>query len=137
VLDCLAYGVPVIVNADASYRDYPDDVVVKLPAEPADSELSHTLVALARSAAMRSEFAARGRRYVAERHDPEACARQYAAAIHEFLGRERLVNTGSLVHHSAPLLARTGDSAAAGDIGVFAANRPLPAVSQTPDIHGC
>jgi hypothetical protein len=128
VLDCLAYGVPVIVNADASYRDYPDDVVVKLPAEPADAEMSQALVALARSVERRQEFARRGRHYVAERHDPETCARQYASAIHEFVDRERVNHGRALVTLSAPLVARTEDSATTvGEFSAFAANRPSPA----------
>ena len=35
VLDCMAYGVPVVVNNDASYTDYPDDVILEAqPSRP-------------------------------------------------------------------------------------------------------
>jgi glycosyltransferase involved in cell wall biosynthesis len=90
VLDCLAHGVPVVVNNDASYTDYPDDVVVKLTPEPSPAEIGTVLERARNDAAWRSAFAAAGRAYVEARHAPAECAAQYAAAIHDCMARARL-----------------------------------------------
>jgi glycosyltransferase involved in cell wall biosynthesis len=84
VLDCLAYGVPVIVNNDASYRDYPDDAVIKLSPDPAAEEVAVALTDLALDAARRAAASCAGLAYVAEVHDPELAAAKYAAVIEEF-----------------------------------------------------
>ena len=105
VLDCLAHGVPVVVNAEASYLDYPDGVVTKLGADPTPAEIAAALARLCADGEERRRIAARGRDYVRERHDPENCAAQYAAAIHEFLERDRQARGAALVPAFAPHLA--------------------------------
>ncbi len=87
VLDGLSCGLPVIVNRYASYTDYPEDVLYWLPEFPAESDISHALVSLRKDPGKRHALAARGRDYVALRHDPSTCAAQYAAAIHDMAAR--------------------------------------------------
>lgn len=110
VLDCLAHGVPVIVNDDASYRDYPDDVVVKLAADPSIDEIAAALARLVSSPETRSTYAAQGLRHVRAHHDPAHCASLYAAAIHEFIAREALCSPCRQADAAAPLLARADDT---------------------------
>ncbi len=89
VLDCLAYGVPVLVNNDASYTDYPDDVVVKLTAEPSIDEIARVLESICADFLQQKTYVNSGLRYVQEHHDPAICAAAYAATINEFVERHQ------------------------------------------------
>lgn len=109
VLDCLAHGVPVIVNNDASYTDYPDDVVIKLEPEPTIEAIAKKVESLFASPSQLSEYPKRGRQYVAQNHDPTKCAAFYAAALHEFSARERACDASSWVDTLAPLIAGTAN----------------------------
>jgi hypothetical protein len=110
VLDCLAHHVPVIVNDEASYQDYPYDVVLKLPAEPSNSEIAAALTELCESAEQRGSLATRGQEYVRKHHDPVKCASLYAAAIHEFTQRAQLLKQSTVLSAIAPLAARCDDN---------------------------
>lgn len=105
VLDCLAHGVPVIVNNDASYKDYPDDVVIKLTAEPSIDEIKRILELIFTDSFQRRKYAESGCRYVRECHDPTSCAAAYAAAINEFVARHRQTQIESHISAFAPHLA--------------------------------
>jgi glycosyltransferase involved in cell wall biosynthesis len=109
VLDCLAHGLPVLVNNDASYQDYPDNVVVKLSADPSIYEISTTLLEIRNDQTRRQGFAQRGLSYVREWHDAERCAAQYAATIHEFIDRDAARKAGSYAHNLAPHLVMLSD----------------------------
>jgi len=87
VLDCLANQVPVIVNNDASYTDYPDDVVIKLPPTPSADDTARKIDELFANAEALGEFRFRGREYVARIHAPDRIASEYALAIDEFSRR--------------------------------------------------
>ncbi len=105
VLDCLAYGVPVIVNNDASYMDYPDNVAIKLSADPSIEEVSQALELLCADSRKLEEYAGSGLRYVQEHHNPTVCAAAYAAAINEFVERHRLNQVENHIATLAPHLA--------------------------------
>lgn len=105
VLDCMAYGVPVVINNDASYTDYPDDVVIKLPAEPSIEEIAQILELMHEDTFKRKAYAYAGPRYVQNYHDPAFCAAAYAAAIHEFSERHRQTLAKSYIPVVAPHLA--------------------------------
>jgi glycosyltransferase involved in cell wall biosynthesis len=105
VLDCLAYGVPVIVNDEASYQDYPDDVVIKLGADPDAAEIAQGLLMLRQSPERRRGFTAAAQQYVRAQHDPRTCAQQYAAAITEFVSRHAANGAATLARELAPYLA--------------------------------
>lgn len=111
VLDCLACGLPVVVNNAASYTDYPDRVVHKLSAEPDIEEISRTLTALVGDTEARLELARAGREYVRSHHDPAQCAAAYAAAIHEFSERAQLIEPDHKARGFAPYLASCSDVA--------------------------
>jgi glycosyltransferase involved in cell wall biosynthesis len=105
VLDCLAYGVPVVVNDEASYQDYPNDVVIKLSANPDASEIAQSFLELRRSPEHRRDFARTGLEYVRKHHDPRQCAREYAAAIAEFTALETAAKPEAFARELAPHLA--------------------------------
>jgi glycosyltransferase involved in cell wall biosynthesis len=107
VLDCLAAGCAVIVNDDASYRDYPDNVVSKLSADPSEPEIVSRIEELIGNVGAREKLATAGRQYVVEIHAPERCAAEYAAAINDFRARAREATITNTIKSLAPLLARS------------------------------
>ena len=115
VLDCMARGVPVVVNNDASYTDYPDDVAIKLPSVPSVDEIAAVVERAFDAPEWRSKYSEAGFRYVAEHHSPGACAAEYAAVIHEFVARNELGKPATWIDAFAPALAGCDDARAAAD----------------------
>lgn len=107
VLDCLSHGVPVIVNNDASYHDYPDDVVVKLPPAPDAAQIGNAIKHLLDNPMRRMHLSKAGRSYVEKFNDPRDCAAKYAAAIHEFIARHKSQLAESYIQILAPHVAAT------------------------------
>jgi glycosyltransferase involved in cell wall biosynthesis len=105
VLDCLAYGVPVVVNNDASYKDYPDDTVIKLAADPSVKEIALVLESISNDSGLRQTLSDSGIRYARLQHDPSSCAAAYAAAICEFSDRHKKTQADQAVLDLAPHLA--------------------------------
>ena len=127
VLDGLAHGLPVVVNNEASYEDYPDDVVVKLSPDPQPAEIASTLLELIRDSERRAGFAGRGLEYVRTVHDPNRCAAQYAAAINEFTARHAATRPECYARTLAPHLAACADrTTAASLVAGFLDGLPVP-----------
>ncbi len=123
----LRMDLPVLVNNDASFRDYPDDVVVKLSPDPSVSEIGAALVEIRADHARRDGFARRGLSYVREQHDPKHCAAQYAAAIHEFVALDAARSAGSYAQDLAPHLVALTDAAAGAKLAAgFFDSRTMP-----------
>jgi len=101
-LDCLAYGVPTIVNANGSFAELPDEVVLKLPDEFSEGQLRDALEALCSNKVRRESLGQAGQRLVQTRHNPQVCARLYAEAIERSYGQ--------------PLSGRTALITAVGDL---------------------
>ena len=81
VLDCLAHGVALVVNAHGSMADLPATAVQQLPDAFAAAELGAALEALHADPDSRRALAQRGREHIVCHHDPVAIAAAYAAAI--------------------------------------------------------
>jgi glycosyltransferase involved in cell wall biosynthesis len=84
VLDCMNYGVALIVNAHGSMGDLPDDAVYMLPDEFSDEDLRSALEDLWRNEEKRCALGRRGRETILTRHSPRACADRYAEAVESF-----------------------------------------------------
>jgi len=84
VLDCLAHGIPLIVNATGSLAELPDDVAHTMPADFSDDELARALATLAHGPVVRDALRERARRHIAEHHDPDAIALAFRDAIESF-----------------------------------------------------
>lgn len=82
VLDCLAYGLPVILNAHGTFDDYDPQSVVKLDDPPTTEKVAEAIVHLAQDTVFRREIAYRGRDLVERAHQPAHIAVAYASAIH-------------------------------------------------------
>lgn len=84
VLDCLAYGVPVVINAHGSAAELPDSVVLKIADDFTDAELSAALEALHHDSFLREELSRSGIQHVATELSPEHVAELYQDAIEHF-----------------------------------------------------
>ena len=81
ILDCMAYGLPVITNAHGSMNDYSAEDMVKLPEEPGIEEIAEAMDHLQTDEAFRLEKGQRARTLILEEHDPEKIAAAYADVI--------------------------------------------------------
>jgi glycosyltransferase involved in cell wall biosynthesis len=89
VLDCLAAGVPLIVNAHGSVAELPADAVWMLDDEFSNADLIAALETLYKNADKRDALSRKGRDIIATRHAPDNCAKQYAEAIEAFYAAAR------------------------------------------------
>lgn len=94
-LDCLNYGIPLVVNANGSMADLPDDSTIKLADDFTDDALIDALERLWRDAGLRQSLATRGQQTVHQDHAPRACADRYWQSIERFYERGNAV--GKLV----------------------------------------
>ena len=90
VLDCLAHGLPLIVNATGALTELPDGVTLRLDAEFADKDLVAALERLAADANLRRVMGATARQYVSKWHDPERVAEQFRDAIEDLARSSRI-----------------------------------------------
>lgn len=81
VLDCMAHGVPTVVNAHGAMAELPEDCVVRLPDAFSGAGLAAALEALRADPVGRRELGLRARRHVEDRRSPRPIADQYHAAI--------------------------------------------------------
>jgi glycosyltransferase involved in cell wall biosynthesis len=84
LLDCLAYGLPTIVNAHGSLCDLPAGASLILPDAFEDAELAAALEALHGSPERRRELSLKGAALIRSRHAPSSIAEPYWRAIERF-----------------------------------------------------
>jgi glycosyltransferase involved in cell wall biosynthesis len=84
VIDCLANGLPLIVNACGAMAEIPTEVAVVLPFEFTDRQLADAIGDLAGDRALRERLSAAGREFVVLHHAPERVAASYRDAIERF-----------------------------------------------------
>lgn len=84
LLDCLGYGLPVVLNAHATMAEVPDEVVYKLPDLFTDEQLSEALEQLYINGGLRQQLADVSREFVARELHPARIAEQYRDAIESF-----------------------------------------------------
>ena len=84
VLDVLAHGLPLIVNACGTMSELPDSCVTKLPEHFSDTELEQALERVRGDKLLRKQMGDLARCYIREHHDPFLIAEQYRDAIECF-----------------------------------------------------
>lgn len=97
ILDCLAYGVPTIINANGSAAELPDDVLIKLPDTFTDEALGAALAQLHGDRPQAAALSARALAYVQHAHHPYRIGQQYRAAIEQFCMTGVAANRRALV----------------------------------------
>ena len=84
ILDCLAAGVPLVVNAHGSVAELPADAVWMLDDEFSNADLMAALETLYKDADKRDALSRKARDIIATCHAPDNCAKQYAEGIEAF-----------------------------------------------------
>jgi glycosyltransferase involved in cell wall biosynthesis len=83
-LDCIAYGIPTLVNAHGSLAELPQGVVVRIPDVFDDCQLAGELQRLHADADYRHTLSASATRHVRTSHHPAHVAALYRDAIEHF-----------------------------------------------------
>ena len=86
VLDCMNFGLPLILNANGSMAELDEEDVWRLPDEFDSSMLINALETLRESPEKRRQLGERGRHHVINSHDPTRCAGQYFEFIEACYG---------------------------------------------------
>jgi glycosyltransferase involved in cell wall biosynthesis len=123
-LDCLAYGLPTILNANGSMAEFPHDAVRMLPDRFGVGELAGALALLRSDKGERRRLRDAALAFVTAKNSPELCGMQYRQALaragaRQSSGRralyERLLDTpgidfdDAVLHQCARSIARARD----------------------------
>lgn len=103
ILDCLAWGVPLVANAHGTTLEYPEGLMAQVADEFSDEALTQALERLHADAGERNRLARAGRAWVTERHSPATVAQQYVDAIETFVRAPARLPYWSLVNAVADL----------------------------------
>lgn len=115
VLDCMAHGLPTIVNANGSLADIDPSAVSMVPDAFEDADLIQALERLATDLDYRERLGTRACALVETQHEPAFCARAYRDAIEEAYSSPKaaiqelvdLLASGSLKNESMKPLAES------------------------------
>jgi glycosyltransferase involved in cell wall biosynthesis/SAM-dependent methyltransferase len=89
VIDCMAHGLPTIVNAHGAMAELPTGSVAVIPDEFEDAHLIAAMEALWLDSDRRTGLGLRAAEVVATDNRPDACAQRYVAALEHFHARSR------------------------------------------------
>jgi len=84
IMDCLAFGVPTVINANGSAAELPDTALLKIDDEFTQSMLCDALSLLYKEPGRAREYSGQARTYLASQHDPYRVGRKYRDAIEQF-----------------------------------------------------
>jgi glycosyltransferase involved in cell wall biosynthesis len=97
ILDCLAYGIPTIINANGSAAELPDDVLIKLDDEFDNDALTQALVSLWKDGDLCATLSQRAIAFVRSQHHPVHVGQMYHEAIEGFAAESDGAHYQSLV----------------------------------------
>ncbi|MDP1785627.1 MAG: glycosyltransferase [Sulfuricurvum sp.] len=81
--DALSYGRPLLVNANGTMAEFPEEILIRIPDEFTLTELSQALDAIFQRAPLRERVGELAQEYIKTAHDPHTVARLYHRAIEE------------------------------------------------------
>lgn len=116
VLDCLAHGLPSIVNAHGSMAELPHDAVKMIPDDFSSRQLADALECMATDAVEREKLGERGRAYCRGELDPARVAALYHDAIEKIASKGPHRALAGLASSIAGIAANLAD----GDLGTLA-----------------
>lgn len=88
-LECLAWGVPLIVNTHGAMAEIDPGAALIIPDKFDAAELEAALVRLASDASLRATLGASARALLKAQHSPDYCAARYREAIEAFAAAPR------------------------------------------------
>lgn len=83
VLDCMSYGLPVIINQMGSMAELDPNSCYTLPAEFSVEQLSQALVTLLHDPQQRQQLGQYAQHKLAQEHHPQRCAARYQSIIEQ------------------------------------------------------
>ncbi len=84
ILDCLAHGLPTIINANGSAGELPEQALVKMPDTFTVEMLGTHIAALHRDGAARAALSLEGRKHIQTAHHPYEIGQAYRDALERF-----------------------------------------------------
>lgn len=90
ILDCLAHGIPLIVNSHGPVNEYPDDLFLRLKDDFSITELVKALDCLKNDASLRKHLSTAGLAYLRSHHSHEQTAAAYQEVIESVIGDTEL-----------------------------------------------
>lgn len=84
ILDCLAHGLPTIINANGAAGEIPGDILIKLPDAIERDQLTEALIRVRQEPALKQTLSGRATDYLLAHHRPAHIAQQYRDAIEHF-----------------------------------------------------
>jgi glycosyltransferase involved in cell wall biosynthesis len=103
VLDCMAYGVPTIINSNGSLRELPELGLVKLNDKFLDGQLQEKLLMLRNDPTSRRQIGTDAIEYIRENNAPKYIAKKYFTEIETFFQS----NSASRLHRTLIKIADT------------------------------
>ena len=97
VLDCMSFGVPVILNDYATFKDYPDDVVCKLSEVPAAAELKNKLAELKQDEDKRRDISVKSQKYLRSYCSPDVIREKYYDCIEKTIKSKDVSERGDFI----------------------------------------
>uniref|UniRef100_UPI00374CCA17 glycosyltransferase n=1 Tax=Undibacterium sp. TaxID=1914977 RepID=UPI00374CCA17 len=88
VLDCMANGVPCIVNDNGSMKELPGHALLKLEDDFQEKDLLQKMLALRGDASLRKTIGDLAARYIRDHHTPDKVGARYFEAIEQFFDNE-------------------------------------------------
>ncbi len=128
VLDGMAHGLPVIVNAHGASAELPDGVVWPIADPVREAELAEALGALHRDAARRAALGRAARAYLARERDTRRIARRYRDVVEAFHATDPFAGAARLVRavRGLPGTAQASDAELAEVARCIADNDAAP-----------
>jgi glycosyltransferase involved in cell wall biosynthesis len=103
IFDVLGCGLPLIVNANGSAAELPDDVALKIGDSFNETELVASLQSLRTDASHREKLAAEAVRWIEREHHPAQAGLRYRDAIEQFTLDSPSASTQRLMTHAMRL----------------------------------
>lgn len=124
VLDGMASGLAVVVNANGAFAELSDQAVWKLPDVFSNEELIHALETLYADVACRVRLGEQALLEIQNQHNPHHCAQLYYQSIEQFYQPALGYDVAQKVGKELP--AQMGAGGMAAMASVLAATYPLP-----------
>jgi len=124
VLNCLAQGLPLIVNAQGSMAELPHDAVWMLPENYEASQLVNALETLRADAGRRAHLGAAAQTHMRKNHSPTEVARQYREAIERAVASSRQAAYRRLIRQVAAIDGNPDEADLIAVAASIAANHP-------------
>ncbi len=101
LLNCLAYGIPTIINSHGIFSEIPNDIVIKLDNNFSDIDLEKSIYKLYQNIALQQEMSERALNYINRYHSPFNTAEQYFDTIEYFIENNKNFKEQQLIKYLA------------------------------------